>query len=257
VPGLAQLVEGRFREIIWYFLAWLLSLLAGLFLYGTGVGLFLIGLAIGLHAWIAIQHRLMKEVADFGARIFCTILALVVVALIYRAVPRVLLPNLTGGYTSLTIPYHNIEAGDYLLARRSRTSAEPLARGSLVLARLAAVRLGERSSASRWTDPMVVQIVGLPGEHVQMENAAFIVNGQELGSEKYPVPRWLRGRRVSVNVGDDFYFVSSQYNVRTHGRQLNDANIGDMCLIRGSNIEALAFMRWLPLSRRGFLREME
>ena len=257
MPGLAQLFEGRFRQIIWYFLGWLLSLLVGLFLYGSGIGIFLIGLAIGLHAWIAVQHKLVKEVTDFGARIFCVILALVAVALIYRAVPRFLLSGLTGAHTSLTIPYHNIEAGDYLLARRSRTSAEPLARGSLVLTRLATVRVGERSSASRSAAATMVQIVGLPGEHVQIENDTFIVNGQELDSEKYPVPRWLRGRRVSANVGDDSYFISCQYSVHAHGRQLTDTNIHDICLIRSSNIEARAFMRWLPLSRRGFLREVE
>jgi hypothetical protein len=103
----------------------------------------------------------------------------------------------------------------------------------------------------------MVQIVGLPGERVQIENDTFIVNGQELDSEKYPVPRWLRGRRVSANVGDDSYFISCQYSVRAHGRQLTNANIHDICLIRSSNIEARAFMRWLPLSRRGFLREVE
>jgi hypothetical protein len=60
IPGLAHLLQRRFREIRWYFIGWLLALVLGLFLYGTSIGLGLVGLAIGLHAWIAVQHSFFE-----------------------------------------------------------------------------------------------------------------------------------------------------------------------------------------------------
>lgn len=257
IPGLAHLIQGRFREIRWIFLGWLLSLLIGLFFYGSFIGLFLLGLAIGLHVWIAVQHKLIKVVTGFGTKIISSVLVLVALILIYRAVPRLLIPGFSGAYTTLNIPYHNIKSGDFLLARNSQILENQIPRGSLVLIRLATIRVGRRFISSPSSNAMIVQVIGLPGEQIEIEDDAFIANGQRLDTDKYPVPRWLQGRMFSVIIKDDSYFISSEYDVQAQGnRQVSEA-IRNTCVVPKSDIEGIAFMRWLPVSRRGFIREIE
>ena len=258
LPGLAHLIHRRFREIRCFFTIWLLALGAGLFLYGTNIGVCFVGLAVGLHAWIAVQHSLMKRLKDLGERLGAVLVVLIILALIYWAAPRLILPDLTGGYTALSLPYQNVQRGDYLLAWRDDDSDHPLPRGSLVLTRLGSVIVGRRARRARREGAMVVQIVGLPGETVRISNDVYVVDGRLLDSEKYPVPRWLHGREVSVTVPSDSYFVSSEYNLSARGRgQIGDGHIRTVCLIGFEAVRAKAFMRWLPLSRRGFIEETE
>lgn len=258
IPGLAHLIHRRFREIRWYIVGWLLALSTGLFLYGTDIGLCFIGLAVGLHAWIAVQHSLMKRLESLGERLGTVLVALIVLALIYWFAPRVILPDLTSGYTSLTLPNQNVQRGDYLLAWRDEVSDHPLPRGSLVLVRLGSVILGRRSLRLRTRGDMVVQIVGLPGETVQIHHDVYVVDGQPLDGEKYPVPRWLHEREISVTVPSDSYFVSSEYDLPAGGRrQIREGHIRTVCLIGFDAVRAKAFMRWLPVSRRGFIEETE
>ena len=251
IPGLAHLVHHRFREIRWYFIGWLLALSIGLFLYGTNFGLCFIGLAVGLHAWIAVQHGMIKRLEDIAERLGAVLVALIVLALIYWAVPRIILPDLRGGYTALTLPYQNIQPRDYLLGWRDKMSSHPLPRGSLVLTRMAYTGRGWRASRDRL---MFVQIVGLPGETVQISNDVFIIDDQPLNNRKYPVPQWLHHRTFSGTVPPDSYFVISEYNAAIN---IREGHIRTACLIGFDAVQARAFMRWLPLSRRSFIEEME
>ena len=251
VPGLAHLIHRRFREIRWYFFGWLIALGVGLFLYGTNLGLCFVGLAVGLHAWIAVQHSLMKHLETLGERLGAVLVALIVLALIYWTTPRVLLPDLSGGYTALTLPYQNIQRRDFLLGWREEISSHPLPRGSLVLTRMAYIGRGWRASRERL---MFVQIVGLPGETIQIHENTYIVDGQPLDSEKYPVSQWLHGREFSDTVPSETYFVISEYDVHIN---IREGHIRTACLIGFEDVRARAFMRWLPLSRRGFIEEME
>ena len=255
VPGLAHFLQGRFREVRLYCAAWLVLLLTGLFLYGRWIGLFLLGLAIGLHAWIAFRHTLVKELLGFFNKLIVMLVMLAALLLFYRTVARMVFSDFTGGYTNSAIAYHNIKVGDYLLARRSRATTELMTRGSLVLARLASVGGGNRLFRRGGT--MIVEIVGLPGEQVGIENDVFMVDGQPLDAEKYPVPRWLRGTKILIEIADDSYFLSGEYNVYAHGRSLNNADICNACVVKTDDIKARAFMRWLPLSRRGFIRPVK
>jgi hypothetical protein len=251
VPGLAHLVYRRFREIRWYFLGWLIALSIGLFLYGTNIGLCFVGLAIGLHAWIAVQHSLIKRLETLGERLGAVLVLLIVLALFYWAVPRVILPDLRGGYTALTLPHQNIQPRDYLLGWRDEMSSHPLPRGSLVLTRMAYIGRGRRASRERL---MFVQIVGLPGETIQIKGDIYIIDGKPLDREKYPLPQWLHERRISIIVPPDSYFVVSEYNVHLN---IREGHIRTACLVRFEDVRARAFMRWLPLSRRGFIEETE
>lgn len=258
IPGLAHLVQRRFREIRWFFVGWLVALALGLFLHGTNIGLVLIGLSVGLHAWIVVQHSIFGRLEDLRHKFAVVALTLVALGFAYWLAPAVIVPDLAGGYTSLTLPSQNILPRDYLLAWRDQVSRDSLSRGSLVLAQLGSVGQGQMPRAYRTGDAMVVQIVGLPGEMLTVQNGLYLVDGEPLDSEKYPVPQWLHERDVHAKLRSDTYFVSSDYNVRVHGRiEVTQSHIRAVCVVAREAIEARAFMRWLPLSRRGFIEELE
>lgn len=253
IPGLAHLLQNRFKEIRWYFLAWLILLLSGLFLYGSAAGFICLGLAIGIHVGIAVQYGIIKDLANLREKIITVILVLIALTFIYRFVPRMLFPNLTGGYSSLSIPYYKVEAGDYLLAWRGLAQDTLLPRGSLVL--IHPVTLTSHGGrVTRSEGEVIGQIVGLAGEQLEIQNGLFIVDGQQLDSDKYLVPQWLYKLNFSTKIPDDSYFVSARYNVAAHGVKLEASHIRQVCLVKASDIEAKAFMRWWPLSKRGFIR---
>jgi hypothetical protein len=262
VPGLAHCIDGRFREIRWFVLGWFLLLLAGIFFYGGNLGLLLLGLAVGLHGWIAYSHTLMKESDEIGKQIFDLAMLIVIVGLPYFGVRHYAFGDFVFGYTNLTIPYQNIRTGDTLLARHSLAQAANLRRGSLVLAPVVENiygGYGNHGHVLRQGPLMAGQIVALPGEEVEIIDAVFVVNGQALDDKQFPVPQWLRGRKIgAIGVSADSYFVSTVYNVQVHGNVILDAGIVERaCVVRSSDIEAKAVMRWFPLARRGFLRAGE
>ena len=258
IPGLAHLLQGRLREIRWYVMAWFVSLVLALFFYGGFLGLCFFGLAVGLHAWIAIHSALVKQVTDFGYRAFAFVLVSLGVLVIYRNTGGLIFRNLAGGYSSITVPYHRIETGDYLLASRSRLTSEPVTRGSLLLASLEDTRRGIRLLMSQGLRDMgIVQVVGLPGDRLEIKDEAFWINDEQLDGEKYPLPAWLHRINMSVTIPTDSYFVNSEYNVEAHGRGLSALDVRNVCLVNSDNFEARAFMRWMPLMRRGFIRDME
>jgi hypothetical protein len=253
IPGLAHLLQGRFKEIRLYFFAWFILLLSGLFLYGSLAGFICLGLAIGIHAGIALQSGIIKDLENLREKIAIVIFVLIGLALIYRFVPRILTPNLYGGHSSLTIPYYKIEEGDYLLSWARSDRENLLARGSLVS--FHPVTFYDYGGTSISEEEVIGQIVGLAGEQLEIQNGVFIVDGQQLDIDKYPVPQWLQKVNFSVKISNDSYFVSARYNVAAHGGvKLQTSHILQVCLVKASNIEANAFMRWWPLSRRGFIR---
>jgi hypothetical protein len=255
IPGLAHLVRGRFKEIRWYFLWWVILLLSGFFLYGSVWGLICLGASVGFHAGIALEYGLLKDLRGFSNKVIAAVTVAVVLALIYRVVFGMLLSNFVGGYIPLTIRDQGIESGDYLLASRGPFTSEQVGRGSLVLIRPGTIIGGRNRYVRRGRSGLTVgEIIGLPGEVVEVQDDAFRVNGERLTPERYPAPEWLRNSQISVDVGNDCYFVSSEYEMHAHGRQLTEEDIRKACVFRRSEIEGLAFMLWQPLGRRGFLR---
>jgi hypothetical protein len=252
IPGLAHFAKGRFREVRLYVLLWAALLCTGLFLYGSGAGYVLIGLAIGLHAFIALQFGLFKEIVDFAQRMVATLLVTACFALLYFGVPRVVFGGYTGGHTALTIPDMRINAGDYLVVRRSRRPKDVFPRGTLVLFRPLRLR-NYRVDVFNEQPSMIGQIVGLPGDTVYIAKGVYASGGKPLNPERFPVPRWLQDRVMTVVVPPGSYFVSSPYIVRGRAGALTDAAVRDACLIKMEVIEGRAFMRWWPLQRRGFI----
>ncbi len=252
IPGLAHSIQKRFREIRWYFLAWLGLLLFGLFLYGGTAGFICLALAVAVHAYIAVQYGILKDLTNLGEKIVTVVLVFLALTLIYRFVPRMLIPNLTGGYSSLSVPHYRVEEGDYLLAWGGLDQETLLARGSLVLIR--PVAFTSHGRAVEGKGKVIGQIVGLPGEQLEIQNGVFVIDGQQLDLDTYPVPQWLKKVNLSTKIPDDSYFVSARYHITGYGVKLEASYIRQACLVKAADIEAKAFMRWWPLLKKGFIR---
>jgi hypothetical protein len=97
------------------------------------------------------------------------------------------------------------------------------------------------------------QVIALPGEELEIKEKCFYIDGKPLDTEKYPVPDWIGNIALKTTVPDSCYFMIAQYNGTRYGAN----EIIDVCTIASDRIEAKVFMRWLPLSRRGFIREAE
>ena len=253
IPGLAHFTQKRFKEIRWYFLAWLVLLIAGLFLFGSQAGFICLGLAIGIHTTIAVQYKILKEL-EIGKKLVMVILILIALTIIYSFSPRILIPNLTGSYSNMSAPYQKIAAGDYLLGWRNLKQNAALKRGDLVFIH------PEYFGIHMWQtytgrELIVGQIVGLAGEQLDIKDGVFIVNGQKLDSNIYPVPQWLQISEYSGIIPERNYFISVQYNINIgHNMVLQSTQINLICVRKAEDIQSRVFMRWMPLSRRGFVR---
>jgi len=258
VPGLAHLLNGRFREVRLFVLLWFIVLGAGLFLSGSGTATLLIGLAIGIHAWIAVRDSLFKDITNLVERVGAILIVLVALALLYWITPHVVAPGFAGGRISTNIPAMDIHEGDYLLVRRLADVDDLLARGTLVLIHPETLRNARRELNVDPGSVTIGQIVALPGETVHVEDGAYVVGGRVLDASRFPVPRWLQGHppRADIFVPARSYFVSSEYRVAGHGPMtVTDQMITIICIVNASDIRGQAFMQWWPLSRRRFIEQ--
>lgn len=246
IPGLAHAVQKRFSTIRWWVAAWLITLLTGLFLFGSPLGLLILGLAIGLHVWIAVHSALLQEYHEFNYRIAGYLVILVFYFILYQAAGRLVFFNYRGGYSVVNVPYAHVQQGDFLLGRVSRTNPEEITRSSFVLVRLENV--ANHGFAGR-TNTAYAQVIALGGDTVSIKNDQFVVNDQVLDAEPYPLPTWLKGQTFSTVVPQDSYFISAQYQ----GHGYNAAQAIEVCTVSQEQIIAKAFLRWMPLRRRGFI----
>jgi len=253
VPGLAHFVEGRFREVRWWVTGWIVVLLVGVFFYGSGTGFLFLGFAVGIHSWIAFNHMLIREHNEARERFIDFGMLLVFFGLLYFGVRVTVLRDFVLGFSSRTIPYQNVQQGDIILARRSRARADFHKRGSFVL-----VTLREVGARRVWgvEGEMVAHVVAVGGETIEVTDGVFVVNGRPLDKEHFPVPQWLQRRIGQIYVPEGSYFINVEYNVRGN-MAVNTGLVKEACVIEGSRIEAAAVMKWLPLSRRGFLKAEE
>jgi len=251
VPGFAHIIQRRFAEIRLYVIIWCFLLCGSVFFYGGILGWPLLGLTVAMHAWIAIHSGFLKEFAGFRYRLLGLLLVGLGLFVIYRTAANLIFRDFTGGYTSVRIPYHHIRERDFLLARRSLADPENLTRGSLVLTGVGSV--GNRFVRRYGEQNVIAQIIALPGETLEIRQGAFVVEGITLDPNQCPVPRWLKSREFSVTIGLDRYFVSAEFQ----GQGYNASHVMSVCIVSLSQIQAKAFMRWSPLFRRGFIKEIE
>ena len=253
VPGLPYVLTGQFKRIRLLWLAWLVLFCLGAFFYGLPEGWTLIGLAAAAHAWMMFRHRVLEVLEGFGERIVTLLVLVLILLAAYVWLPRLMIPGLACIRSNTSVPFYRILTGDALLVRRA---PEKLSRGMIVVFRAHTYFMGRRGGAltrARDTDSLG-QIVGLPGEVVEIRGNAFAVNGQALDPNQYPVPRWMQGRHVTVNLDQGQYFVSCDYWVPVRPAALDNNAIQQVCVASHGEIESRAVWLWSPLSRRGPLR---
>lgn len=248
IPGLAHVIQKRFHTVRWWIVAWLVILLAALSFYGSPIGLILLGLAIGIHVWIAVHSALIDEYPQFNYRAVGFAIFLFFYFILYMAIGRLIFAGLQGGYASVDVPYAKIQHGDYLLGRPSQADPADITRGNFVLVELENVR-GQRMGRRRGS--AYAQVIGLGGDTVRISNRHFVVNDEVLDTERYPVQAWLPNELGSTVVPQDSYFISAQYR----GTGYNMSQVLQVCIVNHDQIESKAFFRWMPLHRRGFIRE--
>lgn len=255
LPGLAHLYQKRFGDVWWQCFAWLFLLLTGLFFYGASGGIFLIGLAGGLHAWI-ILNAMTSEAAPkpFRQTMVMLLSISIIVLSFYHVVGRTAGRDIAGGYATQAVPCEHVYPGDYLLGRRSAVRDGDLPRGCMVLVDTTDVTYIDGGYRSAGKGPRVVaQLIGRPGEYVQMRDGVFAVNGSTYHPTVFPVPLWLAGKAINVRLGKGQYFLAIAYRVRGRADRLSTQAILGICVRPLESIEARMFVRWLPVRRRGFL----
>jgi len=255
IPGLAHILQGRFREIRYYCAAWLVLMAGGMWFYGPGIGTTLLALAIVVHAWIAADGALLLKLVKRLAFYLMSIAALSAgVFLLYGFLNNLLLGGMDSGLAGIKVPFHEIELRDRILCRRFSYDLSRLRRGDMVLVGDVRAFGGRRLfSAARRSGEAVGQVVGLPGDLVQIKDRAFAVNGDSLDVEQYPVPHWLLAASVNEGLNEGEYFVTMEYTGGGAVRQL----VRRVCVMRRDRLRARGFMLWLPVRRRHVLEDVE
>lgn len=259
LPGAAHLIQGRFLGILPWLGAWFWTLFMGLFFFSPqAVPVIMLGVAVIFHAWVAADAALvMKRLKHMGPRLMALAAIALWIILVYSGVRATVLRGIVSGISIVNLPAQKVEFGDYLLCRELTPSSPPLARGDLVLMRFEGGRA-------------VTQIVGLPGEGVTFEKDRLLVNGTPLDPERFPTGDWrpampqVRGRPQAPSgaLKGEEYFVRMRYSLRAReyggygSGTVRGRYEGPMVVTRDA-IEARAFMRWMPLKRRGSLGDDE
>jgi hypothetical protein len=270
LPGLAHAVRRQFGAIYLYVLSWFLSLAVGILFFGGSLGSASMACAFVLHAWIAMDAvvgaRRFKEkmtaLSRAGLRLAGFVALVVLLYTTYGQIQRVI--GFTVGIADVAVPANQVALRDAILCRLLSARAEPppVKRGDLVLVRARASGANFDLGPGIWHEavPEVVgQLVGLPGDQVSWAPTGFIVNGRQLDPGKFPLPDWLRGDSGSQRLGKNGYFVTMEWRIEggTHGYGGHADVISLTCVYGRQDLLARGVMRWLPLRKRGFLKELE
>jgi hypothetical protein len=210
IPGLAQLLQGRFRAVYRYVIAWLALLLTGIVCYSTSMGVAVFSIVIVLHAWVAADGALILAKSR-GIRPTLAVIALLSAAVfgLYCAVRVTLLSGYDTGRAGLDVPYYRVRLNDVILCRR--VAPDRLHRGDLVLVRQVPVTRNVGFGMivlfrTRGPDEIVAQIVGLPGDRVTIKGSQFELNGRLYGADAVPVRR--TSTSASITLGNFEYYVT-------------------------------------------------
>ena len=252
IPGLGQFLYGRFRSIVWLVGAWLVLILASIFMYASSIAMFLFGLAIGLHAWIAISCSYLEKEKEFLRRIGVMAVLSIVFGILYNMVGGWIFSDFAGQYSAMNFESYKVKYGDFLLARHSLVRQQNLLPGDLVLVHAAFI--GGHGGAFGRNDAIVVgQIIGVADDTVTIKEGMYSLNGNVLDPVRFPVPQWLQKADISVTIPTDSYFVSSEYAAGGHNVAAN-SYVQQVCVVTKEHIDSKVFMRWLPLANRGFIK---
>jgi len=268
VPGLAHALRHEFRAIRLYVLSWFGSLALGVIYFGRGFGSASMAAAFVLHAWIAMDavvgSKPFKERMSALRRLYWRLAGLALgVLLLYAAYVEVRRAvGFTIGLADIAVPADRVELGDVILCRYLGANPEPaLRRGDLVLVRASQLVYGDgaHGAHSGYLGETVGQLIALPGDQLRLTREGFVVNGRALDPLEFPVPESLRGDSGPMALGKDEYFVTMEWRVESRevGLAARVAVALRGCVYHRPELLARGVMRWFPLRRRGFLKELE
>jgi len=258
LPGLAHLIQRRFRRIFSWWASWLSTLFCALFFFcPRPIPVIMLAMAVILHAWIAADAGLvLKRTKGFAARLVALVLVALWVLVVYAGVRVTALRNIHMGMSVVSIPSLEVQVGDYLLCRRLNARSETIRPGDLVL-------------IDYQGGHAVTQVIGVPGDRVSVTGGRFVVNGKALDAERFPVEEWIANERNLPGGGAgtrrpllaEEFLVRMRYSRSVRGYSFAQMRRGPPregpLVVGRRQILARAFMRWMPLARRGFLADVE
>jgi len=252
LPGVSHGLQRRFGEIRFLWLGWIAGLVLGLFWLGGIFGAILLGLGVALHGVIAVHGSFFRVLKARGPRLAVVVVSMAVLGVMYWQAGRWAFSDVETSYAPFDIPGRGIYRGDVLLFRPSLAGSHPQPRGAVVRAVFDQVH-NEGGNAGRYTT--TGQIVGLPGEELSLRDKVFFVNGRALDSQNFPAPRWMQTAAFSCTILPGHYFVTTEFKISGDRRRVSSEMIVRAGRVPYDRVEARAFMRWLPVYRRGYIRE--
>jgi len=245
-----------------------------------------------LHAWIATDaviatKRFKQKMTAFESislRLGGIALLVLLLYAAYGQVQRAM--GFTAGLAGVTVPVDRVAMGDVILCRFLTAGQEPLPikRGDLALVRVPNVLYGygenglhghgenalyghgERRAGGGYLGETVGQLIALPGDQLVVTPKGFVLNGRALDVVKFPVPASLNWESATLTLGKDEYFVTMEWRAleeEAHGGLGAGGRVVTVrvaaldCVYPGQDVLARGVMRWSPIWRRGFLKELE
>jgi hypothetical protein len=203
VPGLGQVIVGRWRLGLFIFLLWLLLLAAYFTNYGTTFSFFCGTLAMAVHCGAVcalLSPSLQKESVGFRAA-FGFIVYIILVLFIYGP----LYWGTNGFIGSVPAyglrPVPGVQEGD-LLIHTGPWLHPTLHRGDLVAYRIQAHRADH---VQLYDGVLFDRILGLPGDEIEINGREVKVNGELQPPELAPLGGSID--RVTLTAGPDEYII--------------------------------------------------
>jgi hypothetical protein len=257
IPGLGHLRAGQTAPGFMFLGIWAGLLLAALAFVGSGFAWFLTMCALGFHCFVMsllMSHDLsqlsMPRRVQAGLVVY-----LILLLCLYGPVVM-----MTRGLVR-TVPLNRISNsdqvanGDVLLTTGPLLYPDDWERGDLVLYRVRARGGGGVLIEAGWG---VDRIVGMPGDHVRLDDDGLRVNGAPVPREHMPVGNVRRLPEIDLTAGENEYIIlPSALLWRTQGQgayQLRDTMMIEVARVHATDMHGRAWWRMRPWRRFGSLK---
>ena len=237
VPGLPQVLQCRFKHMWWAIALWGFCLIGGLLLLGTDLGAVLIAVCISTHAFLISNSILLK--LKFWRQILLNLALTAIIASFYVHVMWHWVFGLSQVGAGVVLPAQNITSNSRTLVRR--VGDRNWERGDLVVVPM---ETHTNHGVNRRHNGMG-QIIGLPGETIQLKDNHFFCNGVPLSIIKYPIQQDYNNRELTVTLGPSEYFLNINYNIR-FDRQADISILKEACIFNEEQIAGRVIVK-LPI----------
>lgn len=265
IPGLGHLVLGHLYQVRYILAGWLVSLLAGLFLYGSLTGGFLLGLGIALHAWIiADSGKMWNLFPRITTRLLISVVMVFLLIMgVYNPIRNQAGKYVRGAIPGAPIPTDGIERTDFVLINMHAYDKALPQRGDVVLGVVPRQDTHHGFyGVLRWAGGEVLaKVIALPGERVEFwKGTVRCLRGDQVLATYQVFDELLHGIDGSIEVPQDAYYCLMNISLYAgHGMVPGQLPAGthqlllEMGLFSRESIRGRVFMIYNPLGRRGFL----